>query len=79
MKVALFHDYLVQYGGAERVLEKLLEIYPNAPIYTLLYNPKALAPSLRKALERRNVIVSSLQKFPFAKKHHRLYPLLCLI
>ncbi len=75
MKVALFHDYLVQYGGAERVLEKLLEIYPNAPIYTLLYNPKALAPSLRKALERRNVIVSSLQKFPFAKKHHRLYPL----
>jgi glycosyltransferase involved in cell wall biosynthesis len=75
MKVALFHDYLVQYGGAERVLEKLLEIYPDAPIYTLLYNPNALAPSFRRTLEKRKIITSSLQKFPFAKKHHRLYPL----
>jgi len=75
MRVALFHDYLVQYGGAERVLEKLLEIYPKAPIYTLLYNPKRLAPSFRKVLEKRKIITSSLQKFPFAKSHHRLYPL----
>jgi glycosyltransferase involved in cell wall biosynthesis len=76
MKIALFHDYLVQYGGAERVLEKLLEIYPDAPIYTLLYNPKKMAPRFRKILEKRVVIVSRLQKFIFAKNHHRLYPLL---
>jgi len=75
MKVALFHDYLVQYGGAERVLEKFLEIYPDAPVYTLLYNPKSLAPNFRKVLEKRTVIVSRLQKFPFARRHHRLYPL----
>ena len=75
MKVALFHDYLVQYGGAERVLEKLLEIYPEAPIYTLLYNPKKMAPNFRKVLEKRIVVVSRLQKFLFAKNHHRLYPL----
>jgi len=70
------HDYLVQYGGAERVLERLLEIYPQAPIYTLLYNPKALAPALRRKLSKRKIITSSLQKFPGAKKHHRFYPLL---
>lgn len=34
MKVALVHDYLKEYGGAERVLEALTEMYPEAPIYT---------------------------------------------
>ena len=34
MKVALVHDYLFDYGGAERVLEALHEIYPEAPVYT---------------------------------------------
>ncbi|KKR30353.1 MAG: Mannosyl transferase [Candidatus Woesebacteria bacterium GW2011_GWA1_39_8] len=34
MKIALVHDYLKEYGGAERVLKTLAEIYPNAPIYT---------------------------------------------
>lgn len=38
MKVALVHDYLNQYGGAERVLETLSEIFPEAPIYTLFYD-----------------------------------------
>jgi len=75
MKVALFHDYLVQYGGAERVLEKLMELYPSAPIYTLLYDPDSLAPDFQKLLQRRKIITSSLQKFPFSKKRHRLYPL----
>lgn len=76
MKIALFHDYLVQYGGAERVLEKLMEIYPDAPIYTLLYHPKNLAPSFRLRLSKRKIFTSALQRFPFAKSHHRLYPLL---
>ncbi|MFC1625756.1 glycosyltransferase [Patescibacteria group bacterium] len=34
MKIALVHDYLKEYGGAERVLKTLSEIYPKAPIYT---------------------------------------------
>lgn len=76
MKIALLHDYLVQYGGAERVLEKLLEIYPNAPLYTLIYRPASFPPALQKQLNKRRIIVSSLQKFPLAKTHHRLYPLL---
>lgn len=33
-KVALVHDYLNQYGGAEKTLEKIMELFPDAPIYT---------------------------------------------
>mgnify|MGYP001581674184 CR=1 FL=1 len=36
-KVALVHDFLVEFGGAERVLEALCEIFPKAPIYTAFY------------------------------------------
>jgi glycosyltransferase involved in cell wall biosynthesis len=38
MKVALVHDYLTEYGGAERVLEVIRELYPNAPVHTSMYN-----------------------------------------
>lgn len=44
MKIALVHDYLKEYGGAERVLETLHEIWPEAPIFTLVYLPKFLGP-----------------------------------
>lgn len=36
MKVALVHDFLLEYGGAERVLEVLHEMYPKAPLYTAM-------------------------------------------
>lgn len=70
MKIALVHDYLVQYGGAERVLEAFCELYPNAPIYTLLYDPAAMHG---KFAERR-IFTSFLQKIPFVKKNHRIFP-----
>jgi hypothetical protein len=37
VKVALVHDYLNEFGGAERVLMTLSEMYPDAPIYTAFY------------------------------------------
>ncbi len=40
--VALVHDYLREYGGAERVVEALHEIFPEAPVYTASYYPKGL-------------------------------------
>lgn len=43
MKVALVHDYLKEFGGAERVLKTLSEIYPNAPIYTAFYVKNSFA------------------------------------
>ena len=72
MRVALIHDYLNQYGGAERVLEAFSEIFPNAPIYTLIYNPK----KIRGAFSDKNIQTSFLQKIPLAKSRHRIFPLL---
>ena len=71
MKIALVHDYLVQYGGAERVLESFCELYPHAPIYTLVYDEEATHGRFRDRL----IKTSFLQKFPFAKQRHRLFPL----
>src|SRR5581483_8803629 len=44
MKIALVHDYLKEYGGAERVLEALHEVWPDAPVYTTVYLPGYLGP-----------------------------------
>src|SRR3989344_9484907 len=70
MRVALVHDYLIQYGGAERVLQALCEVFPDAPIYTLLYDEKATGHAFRG----REIKTSFLQKFGFIRRHHRLFP-----
>lgn len=72
MKVALVHDYLVQYGGAERVLEALCEIFPMAPIYTLVYEKQLFSGKFGK----RKIYTSFLQSFPLSKSHHRAFPVL---
>jgi glycosyltransferase involved in cell wall biosynthesis len=41
------HDYLNQYGGAERVLEVMREVFPEAPVYTAMYDPDAMPDSYR--------------------------------
>ncbi len=51
MHVALVHDWLNQIGGAEDVLESLVEMYPGAPIYTSMYAPELMPPA-RAAIER---------------------------
>lgn len=72
MRVALIHDYLNQYGGAERVLEVLHGLYPTAPVYTSLYDPAAL-PAAYRAWDIRT---SFMQKLPAWRKHFRKYFLL---
>ena len=69
MKIALVYDRVNKIGGAERVLEVLHEIYPAAPLYTAVYNPKT-APWAKSF----KVIPSFLNKFPFAKRSHEVYP-----
>lgn len=61
MRVALVHDYLNEYGGAERVLEALAELYPEAPIYTAFYKEGSEA---YKHFEGKKVIASWAQKIP---------------
>lgn len=72
MKIALVHDYLVQYGGAERVLENFCEMFPNAPIYTLVYDENLT----RQRFKGKVIRTSFLQKWPFSRRQHRLFPLL---
>lgn len=68
VRVALVHDFLNQYGGAERVLEVLCEMFPEAPIYTLLYDKE----KMRGKLAGREIRTSFLQSFPrFLRRHPR--------
>lgn len=75
MKVALVHDYLVDFGGAERVLEALHELFPQAPIYTTIFLPNQLGPH-RQEIESWPIKTSILQKFPFKKKLISLFRLI---
>jgi len=70
MKIALVHDYLVQYGGAERVLQAFTEIFPYAPIYTLIHDDEAM----RGMFRGKRIYTSFLQNLPFSRKRHRFFP-----
>jgi len=75
MKVALVYDRVNKWGGAERVLLALHEIFPDAPLYTSVYDEKN-AP-WAKVFPK--VVTSFLQKFPFARSNHEvLAPLMPL-
>src|SRR3989338_5336351 len=67
MKVALTHDYLMEYGGAERVLETLHEIFPEAPVYTAYFNPEAMGANGER-FKKWDIRTSWMQKVPFANK-----------
>jgi glycosyltransferase involved in cell wall biosynthesis len=69
VKVALVHDYLNQAGGAERVLEQLHKLFPDAPIYTSILDRNVLWPGLRDA----DIRTSWMQRLPGILRHHRLY------
>ncbi len=79
MRIALIHDYLASYGGAEKTFKVLTEIFPQAEVYTLFYDPAIL-----KKIYPHNqnfgvgVNTSFLQKFPaiLKKKYQLLLPFL---
>jgi glycosyltransferase involved in cell wall biosynthesis len=69
LKIALIHDHLVQDGGAEKVLDVLAEIFPQAVIYTLLYDKK----KVEKRFKDRQIEASIIQKLPFGVKRYKWY------
>lgn len=69
-KIALVHDALPFMGGAEKLLEAVLEIFPEAPIFTLIYNPEAFKGSI---ISRRAVQPSFINGLPGAKRGYRNY------
>ncbi|MBQ8013214.1 MAG: glycosyltransferase [Treponema sp.] len=66
-RIAIVHDWLVEYGDKERVVEELLKIYPEADIFTLVYDEKKVG----KIFPKDHVKVSYLQKLPFATKIYK--------
>ncbi|MFC1788065.1 glycosyltransferase [Patescibacteria group bacterium] len=68
MRIALVHDHLTQNGGAEKVLEVMQEIWPQAPIYTLFFDPKKLAN-----FQGKDIRTSFLQKMPFSLSKYKWY------
>ena len=70
MKIAIVHDWLVTYAGAERVLEEMLAVYPHADLFSLI---EFLPDGERQFLGGRQVRTSFLQRMPGARKHYRSY------
>ncbi len=69
MNVALVHDWLNQMGGAERVLEVFVDMFPSAPVYTSIYDPKRVSPAYRSW----DIRTSWMNRLPGVGKHHQLY------
>ena len=67
MRIALVHDYLNQYGGAERVLEEFHALWPDAPVYTSIYDPSRMPDRYRGW----DIRVSGLDRVPFARRKHQ--------
>ena len=72
MRVALVHDWLNQIGGAEDVLESLVEMYPGAPVYTSMYAPERMPPAYRAW----DIRVTWMNRLPGIHRHHQPYLLL---
>lgn len=76
MRVAVVHDWLVVYGGAERVLEHILDLFPQADLFSLI---DFVPPDQRHFLRGKSPITSFLQKVPGARRHYRkMLPLMPL-
>ncbi|MBP2628352.1 MAG: glycosyl transferase, group 1 [Firmicutes bacterium] len=70
MKIALIHDWLVTYAGAERVLEQMLNVFPNADLYSMV---DFLPSDKRDFIKNKEVRTSFIQRLPFAKSKYRQY------
>lgn len=74
-RVAIAHDYLTQRGGAEKVVLSMSRAFPEAPIYTTLYEPEGTYPEFAE----RDVRVSWLNKVgPLRRNHRAALPILPL-
>ncbi|WP_425058547.1 hypothetical protein SCACP_32060 [Sporomusa carbonis] len=70
MRVALIHDWLVTYAGAERVLEQMIKLFPEADIYSIV---DYLSHEQREFIEGHNIHTSFIQSMPYARSRYRYY------
>ena len=69
MKVAIVHYWLINMRGGEKMLESLLDLYPEADIFTHVYDPSQISESIKS----HKVYTSHINKLPFAKKLYQFY------
>lgn len=69
LRVAIVHYWLVTHRGGERVVEALAEMFPQADIFTLVYDKRSTSEVIR----RHPIHTSFIQKLPLAKRHYRSY------
>ncbi|MGD8397428.1 MAG: glycosyltransferase, partial [Anaerolineae bacterium] len=72
MRVAIVHDWLNQIGGAERVLEVLVDMFPSAPVYTSIYAPETMPAEYR----HWDIRTTWMDRLPAIHRHHQPYLLL---
>ena len=68
-RVAIVHDWLTGMRGGERCLEVVCELFPEAPVYTLLHVPGRVSPTI----EKRQIVTSFVQRLPAAASRYRHY------
>jgi glycosyltransferase involved in cell wall biosynthesis len=69
LRVALVHDWLTGMRGGEKVLEVFGELFPEAPLYTLVHKPGSVSP----IIENREIVTSTLQRIPGGLENYRKY------
>lgn len=69
MRLAIVHDYLIQMGGAERVVAAMAEAFPNAPIITSVTDSNRLLPELAD----RYILNSWMNELPGIRQHFKKY------
>ena len=69
MKVAIVHYWLVTMRGGEKVLEELCKMYPQADIYTNVYNPDKISDEIKK----HKIYTTRVNRFPMAKRFYQKY------
>jgi len=67
-RIAIAHDYLTQLGGAEKTVLNMSRAFPDAPIYTMLYDPDTTFPEFQDL----DVRVPAINKVRSLRKHHRM-------
>ncbi len=69
MKIALAHDWLNQMGGAENVLEQMVDMYPDAPVFTTIYGSDIMPEMYR----HWDIHPTWLNRAPAIHRHHQIY------
>jgi glycosyltransferase involved in cell wall biosynthesis len=70
MRIAIVHDWLTTYAGAERVLEQMLICFPDADLFSLV---DFLPPGQRDFIQNKRVTTSFIQRMPWARSKYRSY------